>query len=142
MIVFLFGGSTASLALLIETERLDTEAHPLHFPVLLLLLQLVRKGPSGQAQLVLLDHGLYRQIDDEFRREYAALWRALIFSDKAGIKQHAESMNAGDAYPLFAAMLTMRPWDQVRCSWSGYVTSWACLVWRVLLSSCALFALL
>lgn len=76
-------------------------------------LQLVRRGPAGQPQLVLLDHGLYRQIDDGFRREYAALWRALIFSDKAGIKQHAESMNAGDAYPLFAAMLTMRPWDQV-----------------------------
>ncbi|KAF6264636.1 ABC1 family-domain-containing protein [Scenedesmus sp. NREL 46B-D3] len=74
---------------------------------------LVRKGPAGQTQLVLLDHGLYRQIDDSFRREYAALWRALIFSDKAGIKQHAESMNAGDAYPLFAAMLTMRPWDQI-----------------------------
>ncbi|WIA33107.1 hypothetical protein OEZ86_006260 [Tetradesmus obliquus] len=74
---------------------------------------LVRRGPAGQPQLVLLDHGLYRQIDDGFRREYAALWRALIFSDKAGIKQHAESMNAGDAYPLFAAMLTMRPWDQI-----------------------------
>jgi hypothetical protein len=93
----------------------------------------VRKGPTGQAQLVLLDHGLYRQIDDEFRREYAALWRALIFSDKAGIKQHAESMNAGDAYPLFAAMLTMRPWDQVRCcavtgQLSVHVGAWACLL--------------
>jgi aarF domain-containing kinase len=74
----------------------------------------VRKGPSGAVQLVLLDHGLYRQIDDDFRREYAALWRALILADKQGIKRHAEGMNAGDAYPLFAAMLTMRPWDQVR----------------------------
>jgi hypothetical protein len=73
----------------------------------------VRKGPSGAVQLVLLDHGLYRQIDDDFRREYAALWRALILADKQGIKRHAEGMNAGDAYPLFAAMLTMRPWDQV-----------------------------
>lgn len=74
----------------------------------------MRKGPSGAVQLVLLDHGLYRQIDDDFRREYAALWRALILADKQGIKRHAEGMNAGDAYPLFAAMLTMRPWDQVR----------------------------
>lgn len=63
------------------------------------VLQLVRKGPSGAVQLVLLDHGLYRQIDDDFRREYAALWRALILADKQGIKRHAEGMNAGDAYP-------------------------------------------
>eukprot|EP00879_Flechtneria_rotunda_P031719 GHRR01034673.1.p1 GENE.GHRR01034673.1~~GHRR01034673.1.p1 ORF type:complete len:438 (+),score=116.78 GHRR01034673.1:236-1549(+) len=76
---------------------------------------LVRRDPGGSSQLVLLDHGLYRQIDDDFRREYAALWQALILADKQGIKQHAESMNAGDAYPLFAAMLTMRPWDQVGC---------------------------
>lgn len=64
-----------------------------------LLLQLVRKGPTGSTQLVLLDHGLYRQIHDDFRREYAALWRALILADKPGIKKHAEGMNAGDAYP-------------------------------------------
>ncbi|KAF8067287.1 ABC1 [Scenedesmus sp. PABB004] len=74
---------------------------------------LVRRGPGGGVQLVLLDHGLYRQIDDAFRHEYAALWRSLILADRAGIKAHAESMNAGDAYPLFAAMLTMRPWDQI-----------------------------
>lgn len=84
-----------------------------------LCLQLVRRGPKGSTQLVLLDHGLYRQIDNNFRRQYAALWRALIFADKQGIKQHAESMNAGDAYPLFAAMLTMRPWDQVRAAVSN-----------------------
>jgi hypothetical protein len=82
-------------------------------------LQLVRRGADGKAQLVLLDHGLYRQIDDDFRREYAALWRALIFADKQGIKRHAECMNAGEAYPLFAAMLTMRPWDQVRAGGQG-----------------------
>lgn len=64
------------------------------------MLQLVRRDPSGSgSQLVLLDHGLYRQIDDAFRREYAALWRALILADKQGIKRHAEGMNAGDAYP-------------------------------------------
>lgn len=65
-------------------------------------------------QLVLLDHGLYRHIDDKFREEYAGLWRALIFSDEEGIRRHSISMNAGDAYPLFAGMLTQRPWKQVR----------------------------
>lgn len=55
---------------------------------------LVRKV-NGHTQLVLLDHGLYKQIDDKFRRNYAALWRALIFADHEGIKEHSKSMNAG-----------------------------------------------
>lgn len=77
--------------------------------------QLVRKAPgSGRDQVVLLDHGLYRTIDDAFRARYAALWRALVFGDAAGIKEHAGAMNAGELYPLFAAMLTQRPWDQAR----------------------------
>lgn len=37
----------------------------------------------GQWQLVLLDHGLYRQIDDHVRHHYAGLWRSLIFGDVA-----------------------------------------------------------
>ena len=74
--------------------------------------QLVRKV-NGRTQLVLLDHGLYRQIDDAFREQYAGLWRALVFADKHGIKKHSEEMNAGEAYPLFAAMLTHKPWDQI-----------------------------
>ena len=40
-------------------------------------------------ELVVLDHGLYRRYDDEFRLTYAELWRALIFSDADGIKEHA-----------------------------------------------------
>jgi aarF domain-containing kinase len=68
---------------------------------------------NGRTQLVLLDHGLYRQIDDAFREQYAGLWRALVFADKHGIKKHSEGMNAGEAYPLFAAMLTHKPWDQI-----------------------------
>ncbi|KAL3145108.1 hypothetical protein ABBQ38_001717 [Trebouxia sp. C0009 RCD-2024] len=68
---------------------------------------------TGQLQLVLLDHGLYRQITDEFRKSYALLWQSLIFADAEGIKEHSQAMNAGDMYPLFAGMLTNRPWDEV-----------------------------
>mmetsp|Transcript_33405 Transcript_33405/g.79191 ORF Transcript_33405/g.79191 Transcript_33405/m.79191 type:complete len:530 (-) Transcript_33405:81-1670(-) len=74
---------------------------------------LVRRGPGGRPELVLLDHGLYRVIDDHFRKEYAALWQALILADEEGIRRHSESMNAGDAYPLFASMLTTRPWEHI-----------------------------
>ena len=74
---------------------------------------LVRKGGDGRMQLVLLDHGLYRTLSDEFRMEYAGLWRALIFADEAGIRRHSEGMNAGAAVPVFAALITQRPWEHV-----------------------------
>jgi hypothetical protein len=51
---------------------------------------------------VLLDHGLYKQIDDDFRHEYAGLWRSLVLADHDGIRRHSAAMNAGDAYVLFA----------------------------------------
>lgn len=77
-----------------------------------------RKGRRGRGrhnnfELILLDHGLYREIGPDFRREYAQLWRGLILGDVEAIKKHSQAMNAGDMYPLFAAMLTSRPWDQV-----------------------------
>ncbi|GAB4820114.1 hypothetical protein N2152v2_007160 [Parachlorella kessleri] len=74
----------------------------------------VRQAPKdGGWQLVLLDHGLYRELDDSFRLEYAGLWRSLIFADEEGIRRHAVAMNAGSSVPLFAGMLTNRPWEEV-----------------------------
>ncbi|CAD7704627.1 unnamed protein product [Ostreobium quekettii] len=74
---------------------------------------LVRKQ-EGEMQLVLLDHGLYQQIDQGFRWHYAGLWHALIFADEDGIKHYSATMNAGDMYPIFASMLTLKPWNQIR----------------------------
>ena len=54
-----------------------------------------------------------RQITDSFRKSYALLWQSLIFADVEGIKQHSQAMNPGDMHPLFAGMLTNRPWDEV-----------------------------
>jgi predicted unusual protein kinase regulating ubiquinone biosynthesis (AarF/ABC1/UbiB family) len=68
---------------------------------------------GGHLQLVLLDHGLYRRVDSAFRLRYAALWRALIFADEPAIREHAKAMGAGHAVPLFAGMLTQRPWHAV-----------------------------
>jgi aarF domain-containing kinase len=39
-------------------------------------------APRGKWQLVLLDHGLYRRLDDTFRLEYAGLWHSLVFAGK------------------------------------------------------------
>ena len=74
---------------------------------------LVRKADSGSWQLVLLDHGLYRRLNNEFRIEYSKLWKALILGDIQGITESATNMNAADSVPLFAGMLTQRQWKDV-----------------------------
>ena len=66
-----------------------------------------------RASVVLLDHGLYRDLSDAFRVEYAALWAAILAGDEASILRHARAMRAGEAGPLFASMLTMKPWRAI-----------------------------
>lgn len=56
----------------------------------------------------------FRQLDDDFRLDYARLWQALVMADERGIRSAAAAMNAGAMAELFAGMLTNRPWDQVR----------------------------
>ncbi|KAL8247811.1 hypothetical protein R6Q59_009027 [Mikania micrantha] len=83
---------------------------------------LVRQLPSHKSsifgrrkpQLVLLDHGLYKLLDNSTRTNYAALWKALVLADAKGIKENCMKFGAGeDLYALFAGILTMRPWNRV-----------------------------
>ena len=76
---------------------------------------LVRKHPyrSNKPQIVLLDHGLYRTLTPEFRHNYTRLWSGIVLSDESIIKEYAKSLNAGAMFTLLAAILTMKPWDDV-----------------------------
>ncbi|KAJ9540696.1 hypothetical protein OSB04_027202 [Centaurea solstitialis] len=83
---------------------------------------LVRAMPSDKRrifgrrkpQLVLLDHGLYKELDISTRTNYAALWKALVLADANAIKENCLKLGSGeDLYALFAGILTMRPWDRV-----------------------------
>ncbi len=76
---------------------------------------LVRPHPSkkGKPTVVLLDHGLYRDLGPEFRMSYCRLWRGLVMGDENAIRDTCKAMNVGPAYTLLAAMLTMRPWDDI-----------------------------
>jgi aarF domain-containing kinase len=49
---------------------------------------LVRENPlkKGKPQIVLLDHGLYKELDDNLRKDYCRLWRALVTGDEPTIK--------------------------------------------------------
>ncbi|KAK9189516.1 hypothetical protein WN943_018114 [Citrus x changshan-huyou] len=83
---------------------------------------LVRPVPSEKKsilgkrkpQLILIDHGLYKELDATTKFNYAALWKALIFADANAIKEYSVKLGAGeDLYVLFAGILTMRPWNRV-----------------------------
>ncbi|CAM9144652.1 unnamed protein product, partial [Ectocarpus fasciculatus] len=76
---------------------------------------LVRPHPQhpGKPQLVLLDHGLYRDLTEDFRRSYTRLWAALLSSNVPDIAKYCEELNVGEAYPLMASVLTFRSWDDI-----------------------------
>ena len=64
--------------------------------------------------MILLDHGLYKELDFQTRTNYAALWKAFVFADANAIKEYSAKLGAGeDLYALFAGVLTMRPWNRV-----------------------------
>ncbi|ODH30178.1 Atypical/ABC1/ABC1-B protein kinase [Paracoccidioides brasiliensis] len=73
----------------------------------------VRKNDSRRKpnfDIILYDHGLYRDISTELRRNYAKLWLAVINSDEAGMRKYSYKV-AGvtdDQFPLFASAITGR----------------------------------
>lgn len=68
---------------------------------------------NGKPEIVLVDHGLYKQIDDDFKLTYARLWKALMMADIIQIKQSCKELGIDEMYPLLAAMLTSRPFDEI-----------------------------
>ena len=60
--------------------------------------------------IILYDHGLYRDIPKQLQRDYAKLWLAVIDADETGMRKYAYDV-AGitDAqFPLFASAITGR----------------------------------
>lgn len=66
-----------------------------------------------QWEIVLLDHGLYKELSSDFRLSYARLWKSVIEGDVEKIKDCCREIGAGDAYRLFSSVLTHRTWTSV-----------------------------
>ncbi|CAG8082916.1 unnamed protein product [Penicillium olsonii] len=63
--------------------------------------------------IVLYDHGLYRNIDRDLRRNYAKLWLAVIDADVPRMREYAHKV-AGvtdEQFPLFASAITGRDYS-------------------------------
>ncbi|XP_072707856.1 uncharacterized aarF domain-containing protein kinase 5 [Ciconia boyciana] len=69
---------------------------------------LVRRGPDGKAQLVLLDHGLYEFLSERDRAALCQLWRAIVLRDDAAMKLRSAELGVED-YFLFCEILMQRP---------------------------------
>ncbi|KAK7970290.1 ABC1 family-domain-containing protein, partial [Apiospora saccharicola] len=78
-----------------------------------------RRGPGGaNFEVVLYDHGLYRDIPEVLRRNYAKMWLAVIDGDMDRMKHYAHEV-AGiteEQFPLFASAITGRDYSVISSS--------------------------
>jgi aarF domain-containing kinase len=78
----------------------------------------IRKNDSGRRSnfdIILYDHGLYRDIPKQLRRDYAKLWLAVIDADEKEMRKYAYDI-AGitdEQFPLFASAITGRDYRVV-----------------------------
>ena len=75
---------------------------------------LVQRDEKNQLKIVLLDHGLYQSLTDDFRIDYCKLWLALINGDVDSIKLQSSRLGAADMYGLLACMVAGRSWDSIQ----------------------------
>ncbi|XP_044468199.1 aarF domain-containing protein kinase 1 isoform X2 [Mangifera indica] len=70
-------------------------------------------SPKGQNDftLVLLDHGIYKTLDETFRVEYCQLWKALILLDSKKIYHLGDRFGVGKYSKYFPLIFTGRTID-------------------------------
>ncbi|KAF6795319.1 protein kinase-like protein [Colletotrichum sojae] len=67
----------------------------------------VRRKPSGKAEIVLLDHGLYITLSDRLRQQYALFWRGLLTQDTQALTEVSNAWGMEDPEP-WADAFTMK----------------------------------
>lgn len=75
--------------------------------------------------LILYDHGLYRDIPKQLRRDYAKLWLAVIDADEKNMRKYAKSVAniTDEQFPLFASAITGRDYVTATTSITSTRTS-------------------
>jgi predicted unusual protein kinase regulating ubiquinone biosynthesis (AarF/ABC1/UbiB family) len=69
---------------------------------------LLRSSGNLTYQLVMLDHGLCRELDQEVRLNYCHLWRAMVLCEPKKIRYYARQLGAGDFPEVFEMMIAQR----------------------------------
>lgn len=75
-----------------------------------------RRNPNFD--VILYDHGLYRDIPKDVRRNYAKLWLAVIDNDEQRMRTYAKAVGGitDEQFPLFASAITGRDYLAVQNS--------------------------
>lgn len=71
---------------------------------------MVRAKENGQYELFLLDHGLYRELDDDFRQSYCKLWKGLVLRNERDVAEASEELGAPGFANVFSIFLLNRSW--------------------------------
>lgn len=76
---------------------------------------LVHKSPnSKRLHIILLDHGLYANLSDQFRSNYSKFWLSILDVDRSAMRQSALNLGIQEnLYGLFACMVAGRSWDTI-----------------------------
>ena len=61
---------------------------------------------------VLLDHGIYKQLDETFRLDYCQLWKAVILLDSNKIRYLGDQFGVGKYSRYFPLIFTGRTIDR------------------------------
>ncbi|KAF9163265.1 hypothetical protein DFQ26_002754 [Actinomortierella ambigua] len=67
-----------------------------------------RDNYTGKPQFVLLDHGLYRELDENFRYNYSHLWRALILNDQDLLNRASDNLGIDSKYVRYLPMILIQ----------------------------------
>ncbi|XP_046391459.1 uncharacterized aarF domain-containing protein kinase 5 isoform X3 [Ischnura elegans] len=70
---------------------------------------LVRQGKKrGDAELVLLDHGLYEVLPEGVRRSLCNLWKSIVLQNYGGMKKYSFELGVEDDFHLFCTAVAQR----------------------------------
>jgi aarF domain-containing kinase len=74
------------------------------------------RGGKNNFDVILYDHGLYRDIPIDLRRSYAKLWLAVVDADEPRMRKYAYEVAGIDEqhFPLFASAITGRDYSVVK----------------------------
>lgn len=71
----------------------------------------VRRNPkTGNQEIVLIDHGLYGEISDEFRIDFCKLWISIINRDHDALKKHCDKYGINNP-ALYSQIIVMQGLD-------------------------------
>jgi len=88
--------------MIFEHGHIHCDAHPGN-----ILIRNDLKNPA-RAQLILLDHGFYRNLTTDFRMKFSALWKSLVSFDYDTTREVSNQLGIGEFYKYLPIILMFR----------------------------------